>query len=268
MAQNLPCKDLARGGERAKDTAHDTAMSATTINRTPPRPIQGSVMPGRDASDPSVTAVGGVDAASLRHVERLNLLQICRVPIAKVSLLASSKLAHRGGRRRAELKARGVKLTSFRPTCQFDEDGLRLLQSEAELQKIFSVVHYHEGAQTLHGIVKEIVSPRSPNGIAAGLLQKCRDLVRGCESCQMCRRMPGKRHSKELRKLDKREFARSPIRISFHGEEVKLSPSEVAELRRHILKPSAREGLPPRGRKLGGLLASNAPASLDVTCSR
>jgi len=268
MAQNLPCKDLARGGERAKDTAHDTAMSATTINRTPPRPIQGSVMPGRDASDPSVTAVGGVDAASLRHVERLNLLQICRVPIAKVSLLASSKLAHRGGRRRAEMKAREAKLISFSPTCQFDEDGLRLLKSEAELQKIFSVVHYHEGAQTLHGIVKEIVSPRSPNGIAAGLLQKCRDLVRGCESCQMCRRMPGKRHSKELRKLDKREFARSPIRISFHGEEVKLSPSEVAELRRHILKPSAREGLPPRGRKLGGLLASNAPASLDVTCSR
>jgi len=132
------------------------------------------------------------------------------------------------------MKAQEMKFRSFGSGCRFDEDGLRLIQSDSELQKILSVVHYHEGAQTLHAIVKGIVSPQSPNGVASSLLRRCRDFVRSCESCQMCRRMSGIKHSRALRQLESRELARKPIRISIHGEEVKLSPAEATELRKQL----------------------------------
>ena len=52
----------------------------------------------------------------------------------------------------------------------------------------------------------------------------------------MCRRMAGKKHSKAVGQLEKRELARTPIRISFHGEDVTFSAAEVAEIRRQLRK--------------------------------
>jgi transposase InsO family protein len=259
MVQNSPCRqltDLGRGGDQVNESVAPTAMPSSELHSMPAQvqgssQVQGSMA---DVDAPELPMISGAHsahvragtgAASLSNNTNLPGRRIRSASIAKLSsssFLALSKSTHRAGRSQAAARAKEAKIKSFSAGCRFDEDGLRLIQSGAELQKILAVVHYHEGAQALHGIVKGIVSPQSPNGVGSGLLQTCRDFVGSCESCQMCRRMAGKKHSKAVARLEKCELARMPIRISFHGEDVTLSTAEVAEIRRQLRKEDESVG--------------------------
>jgi len=217
MACNSPGRkitDLDGVGGKAKETTSARAMTRAVVSSIPVQGFLGA-MPDDDALGLPLIDSAGTDRASPKKTPCLPPIRPSAIvkPFG-VILLAASRANRRLARRRAVDKAKVAKVTSFGASCQFDENGLRLIQSEAELQKILTAIHYHEGAQALHGIVRGIVSPHSPGGVGSGLLQRCRDFVRGCESCQMCRRLPGKRQSKELSWLESRELAMKPIRIS------------------------------------------------------
>lgn len=98
-------------------------------------------MPGHDAPGLPLIADDGAiacsEAASLKSNQRR--MRIRQAGISRVSLLAASRTTSRKSRARAEMKAQEIKFKSFGSGCRFDEDGLGLIESDSELQKILSI---------------------------------------------------------------------------------------------------------------------------------